>query len=47
MIGKIIKETVGKVDLWGLFGTQVARALARRHSECDPTVLASPLGFGL
>lgn len=47
MIGKIIKETVGKADLWGLFGTQVARALARRQTECDPTVLASPLGFGL
>lgn len=47
MIGKIIKETVGKADLWGLFSTQVARALARGHTECDPTVLVSPLGFGL
>lgn len=46
IIKKIIKEAVGKADFWGWFGTQVARALARRHTEWDPTVLVSSPGFG-
>lgn len=47
VIGRVIKETIGKADLWGFFGTQGAGAWPGATPNMTPTVLLSSPGFGL
>lgn len=46
VFGKVIKETAGKADVWGLFGTQATGALPGVRSplccqHCQPLALRS------